>query len=422
MGRLNRIISGLFFLLLCLNNAYSDEALTWQDCVVEAYNNHPDLISAAEDVKQARADKSITLSTALPQIKSTLSKSRSGGSGATDTKDSYSYGLTVSQLLFDGFKTINDLSEASETLRAAEYEYSIVSSNVRLSLKKAFFALLKAQELIGITEDIAQRRKQNLELVKLRYEAGREHEGSMLTAQADLAQAEFEVEQAKRSKRLAQRQLMKELGRDIFLPVSVIGDFNVDDKVLDMPDFDYLADNTPLVNKLIAKQKAAKFGLESAKSDFMPEISLNGSWGKSDSGWPPDPESWSAGLSVSLSLFEGGSKIAGVTKARSQFEQACADVKSQRDSVVYSLEETWMDFQDAMDNVLVKKKYLEAYVARAKIANAQYSTGLISFDDWIIIEDNLVSYKKAFLDSQTEMMIAEAVWVQTKGGVLMYEK
>ena len=111
-----------------------------------------------------------------------------------------------------------------------------------------------------------------------------------------------------------------------------------------------------------------------------------------------------------------------MSKAKSQLTQAQADERSGRDSVLLTLEQTWKDFQDAGDTVLVKKKFLEAAQERAKIAAVQYSQGLISFDDWVIIEDNLVSAKKAYLDARASLLLAQAGWVQAKGGMLEYAK
>ncbi|MBA7676181.1 hypothetical protein ES703_84422 [subsurface metagenome] len=98
--------------------------------------------------------------------------------------------------------------------------------------------------------------------------------------------------------------------------------------------------------------------------------------------------------------------------------QTQADERSGRDSVILTLEETWTELQDAIDKVQVKKKFLKAAEERAKIAQTQYSSGLITFNDWIIIEDNLVSTKKSFLDAQADALIAEANWIQAKGGTL----
>ncbi|MCX5713950.1 MAG: TolC family protein, partial [Candidatus Omnitrophica bacterium] len=53
---------------LLLNDALAEEALLWQECVKEAKKSHPDLISAMEKIKQAKATKEITRSAYLPQL------------------------------------------------------------------------------------------------------------------------------------------------------------------------------------------------------------------------------------------------------------------------------------------------------------------------------------------------------------------
>ena len=45
----------------------------------------------------------------------------------------------------------------------------------------------------------------------------------------------------------------------------------------------------------------------------------------------------------------------------------------------------------------------------------------MSFDNWTIIQDNLVKAKKAFLDAQANGLFAEAGWIQAKGETLEYE-
>ncbi|MFH1061834.1 MAG: TolC family protein [Candidatus Omnitrophota bacterium] len=399
----------------------AEEVLTWDDCVKEALQKHPELMSAHEQVVQSRADKNISTSNILPQISTQASGKKSKVEGSDETKD-YAYSVSAEQLLFDGFKTSSNIHAAVKTLDAAEYNYLVASSDIRLSLNTAFSGLLRAQELIALTEEIAKRRKENLKLVKIRYEAGREHKGAVLTAEADLAQADFEVSQAKRNILLAQQELSNQLGRDKRTLIKVAGDLNIESITDSNPDCEVLADNTPFLKALVSRKEAARFNYSSAKGDLFPKVYLNGSLGRSNSDWPPQEDAWSAGLTVSLPLFEGGSRIYQINKAKSQWKQAQASERSGRDSVVYTLEKTWKDLQDALETVSVEKKFLAAGLERAKIANAQYSSGLTAFDDWIIIENNLVSAKKAYLDAQENLLVAQAYWIQAKGGILEYVK
>lgn len=411
----------LLVLGVSLSEARAEEILTWEDCVQEAKQKHPDLISAEEVLNQAKATKAINQSGALPQITTSLSgKTQEATSGATT--DTYAYDISAKQLLFDGFKTAHNIASATEDVKSAQYSYDVTSSNVRLNLRSAFAKLLKAQDLLSISEDIAKRRKQNLELVELRYEAGREHRGSLLTAQADLAQAELDLTQSRRDIDLAQRRLTKELGRAKLLPIKVKADFEIKHVDRKRPDFERLGESNPFLLELMAKKEAARFDLKFAQADFFPEVYASASAGKSDSHWPPSNDAWSTSVSLSLPIFEGGSRIAQVSKARAALNQAQADERSGKDSVILTLEESWKEWQDAIDTVQVQQKFLEAREERAKITQAQYSTGLISFDNWTIIEDDLVNTRKSFLNTQADALIAEANWIQAKGGTLEYDE
>ncbi len=416
----------IFLLSFNINIGIAGEVLTWQDCIKDAQKNNPDLISAEENIRGLEAGKKITASTFFPQVDSNLDGSTAETTTTTSgvktkkTTDTYTYGVTATQLLFDGAKTINNVKAASENIKAAQHSYRFTSTEVRLRLRIAFVSLLKTQELLNITEEIYKIRRENFQLITLRYESGLEHKGALLNAEANLAQAEFEIVQARRVLELSQRQLIKEIGMAQFLPLGVQGDFNVSEAVLEKPDFETLAKSNPSLGKLIAQKNAAFLGIKSAQADFLPVLSAQAGASKKSSRWPPRDNQWDAGLSLSFPIFEGGLRLAQVNQAQAIFNQAQADEHSAKDGVMVILEQSWAALQDAMEKVRVEKKFLEAAQERSKIAEAQYSLGLVQFDNWTIIEDDFVRAKKAFLDAQANALLAEADWIYAKGETLEY--
>ncbi|MDD2689644.1 MAG: TolC family protein [Candidatus Omnitrophica bacterium] len=416
------------FLSFFLHQLSADEILTWNDCLAEAKKNHPDLISAQENINQEKANKTITASGLYPQIDSSLdastgkttATSSTTGTTTSTVADSYSYGVSGTQLIFDGFKTINQVNSAKENIKSAQQNYRFVSSGVRLDLRTAFINLLKAQELISVTEEIIRIRRNNLVLITLRYESGLEHRGALWTAEADLAQANLDLAQAKRDVVLAQRQLTKEMGRKEFKPVSAKGDFSVRDSAKEKPDFEILAKYNPSLLQLVAKKNAASFDIKSAYADFAPQLSGSAAANRTNAHWPPQNDNWNLGLSVTMPVFEGGLRLAQVSKAKAAYNQAQADERSTRDGIVVTLEQAWANLQDAIETVEVQRKSLEAAKERAKIAEAQYSTGFISYDNWTIIEDNLVNGKLNYLNAESNALYAEANWINAKGETLEY--
>lgn len=410
----------ILFLSLPVNPAAAEETLAWHDCVKEAARNNPDLIASVEEVKQSVAGKDITASTLFPQINSNLGASTARSATGT-VADSYNYGVSGTQLIFDGAKTLNNIRAAQEDITAAKENFRFTSTTVRFKLRSAFINLLRAQEMLRITQEIYDIRRSSLELITLRYESGLEHKGALLTAQADLAAAEYGISQADRDLEVAQRELIKEMGRLELTSIKVKGDFEVKDTARVKPDFITLTKGNPELQQAIAQKNAAGYGVKSAYANFFPTLSGQAGASKSGARWSPKADQWNLGLTVSLPIFEGGLRFAQVSQARALLNQLKQNERSTKDSVVLVLEQAWADLQDAMDNVGVQEKKLVANEMRAKISEAQYSLGVMTFDNWIIIQDNLVTSKRVYLDSQAAALLAEAYWIQAKGETLEYE-
>ena len=424
MPKYLKLIIGLFiFLNITSGNLMAQEALTWDECIVEAAKNNPDLIAAEQQIKQSEASKKITASTLYPQVDASLSAttSRNDTGISNSSGDTYTYGVTGSQLIFDGLQTINNVKAAGQNIQASKQNYRFTSATVRYNLRSAFVGLLRVQNMLRITQEIFNIRRENLQLITLRYESGLENRGALLTAEANLADAKYQISQAKRQVEVAQRNLIKAMGRQQFSSLKVQGDFQVRDSAKTKPDFESLATNNPSLQQLIAQKNAAEFNLKSTYGAFAPTLSGNASAGKDDVHWSPRNDEWSMGLTLSMPIFEGGLRFAQVSQAKAALNQLRENERSSRDGVVATLEQAWATLQDTMENAKVQKQNLTATEERSRIAQGQYSLGFLSFDNWTIIEDNLVKAKRSYLDSQASALLAEANWIQAKGETLEYE-
>ena len=419
----------IFWGLLCQTSfaastaSAAKETLTWESCIKEASKNNPDLIAAGETVYQAQALKVITASGVFPQF----SANASGGetqsrieSGKTTTSESYSYGVSGSLLIFDGLKSSNNIKAAVQNIVAAQESYRFSSADVRLQLRTAFVNLLKGQEMVRVTQEIAKIREDELKLITLRYKAGLEHKGALLSTQASMTQAKFDLEQAVRNLNLAQRQLNKAMGRKGFVPLEVHGEFVVQELFHQKPDFKVMAENHPSVKQAVAKRNSADFALRADRGSYYPQMSIQAGANKDGSQWPPDNRGLNAQLVVSVPIFEGGLRQGQISQGTSVLRQAEAQLRSIEDSTVLNLEQTWESFRESVEAVESAKESLSADEERSKIAEAQYSTGFITYDNWTIIEDNIVQSKKAYLNAQANALLAEAQWIKAKGETLEY--
>lgn len=398
-----------------------DGGLSWQDCLNETAKNNPQLLSTQEKIKQSEVTKDITASSKFPQLSSALQASTSKASSSERTS-SYSYGLSASQLLFDGRKATNEIKAASENVKVAQYNYKFNSSEVRWRLRTAFINLLRAQELSRLLEEILNIRRDNLVLITLRYESGLEHKGALLTAEANLEQAKFEISSAKRETEIAQLELLKEMGRTDFIPLRIQGSLEVEENISQKPDFISVAKNHPSLQKIIAQKNSAEYDLLANKADFFPTVSTAVLANRSGSKWAPRKNQWNLGVTLSLPLFEGGARFARVKQAQSLVQQFRFDEEYIKQGLIVTLGQSWFALVDAIENINVQKKFLNAARERSRIAESQYSLGLINFDNWLIIENDLVNIKKRFLDTKTNALFADADWIRAKGETVEYEK
>jgi outer membrane protein TolC len=413
----------------CIFDAVRADVLTWSDCLKLASTNSTSLQTAREKLFQSETSALAAYGNLYPQISLQGSKQTStqfSDGHLSDPVNQNSYGLSASQLLFDGFKTWAQKDAAASDYRAAQLDYSVTEAGVRYAVRNAFISLLNAQEQRTLAMLIKERRKQNVEMIRLRYEAGREHRGSLLVAEADLAQAEADVAQSARAIDLAILQLKKECSVPTTEITSVTENEPVAATTADKPDFAAMASANPTLRGLVQRIDSARHNLTAAYANYYPQLSFSYQTGSSGPDRPADndiwTDSWSTGFSASYTLFDGNQTGANAYKFRSLLRQAQAQALDGRGSVIYLLAQTWTGVQNAQDDQVVRRKYLEAAEERAKIAGAQYASGLIDFNSWTIIEDTLVSARKSYLSARTTLLSAEANWIQAQGGGLNDQK
>jgi len=413
------------------------DTLTWNDCVSQTIKNNPTLKAAAAQVVQTKAQGWSYFASALPQVSAYATGQRNGDDLITQTEinginltsigtshtDSFSYGLTAKQLIFDGFSTLHLMLSAAESSKAAEENYKTSSASVRLALVQAFAGLLAAQDLVKIDTDIANLRKSQLNDITLLYQSGREDKGNYMHTEASYEQALYSKHQAIRGLELSKAQLCFVMGMDEKQDITVTGDFSISSDINNEPDYDALAENNPSMKSLTAQKNSADYTAKAALGNFLPSVYITGSAGREDDVWVPQADRvWSVGVTASMPIFEGGALVAKAIQTHAAYDQAVANEMAGKEQILQSLMQTWKSLVDAKQNVTVQKALLDSETERAKIADIEYQEGIMTFDDWTVIQDSYTGSKTSYLNAETNLLTAEAAWIQAKGGTLEDEK
>ncbi|MBI4430656.1 MAG: TolC family protein [Candidatus Omnitrophica bacterium] len=390
--------------------------LNWSECAAFSEKDHPELLAAREAVKQARAAWMQSFEGFLPDASAEFERTRRQVDDAKAT-NSFSFATSVSEEWFSGFENTAEVLRARRNFRAEKFNYDDIESRIALETRQAFVRLLHAQELAVLRNFIAERRKLNEEIVRLRYEGGREHRGSLKRAEAIYNEAMFDVREAERSIITERNALARELGGRYEMEPAVSGDLEImiSSAPESRPDFAALAEIIPSVLRRRELKDAAGANVIAEQSDFWPTVTGSASY--ANSGRTPDmnTRTWDAGFSINFPIFSGGEELAGLYSARSDQREAFYTLKDVRDSAYADLIEKWTEFLNAVEFVEVRKKFLGASVERAEISSIQYQDGLVSFKDWDDIEQELVNSRIALLNALRDAVLAEADWLRSQG-------
>lgn len=403
-------------LLLLAGLLYADDTLTWQDCFARTVENNIDLSIARLKLKEAEAQLKSQQSVYYPEV--TAKASRAAGESKPDEKswdgtESLAGSLNVSYTIFDGFGNRARVTKTEAELYAEKANFDQTRSNVEYDLRKAFSDQLYAQELLTLAQSIATRRADSARLVRMRYEGGREHKGSLLLKQAQLTDALYNVEEAERALTLARRRLASLMKQTTYSDFSVNGELRTNVPPAGV-SLDELARQTPSYHSAEANIKAAEQGFIITRSQRFPLVTANASFSGSGEN-DIQNKSWQTGLAVSLPIFTGGKLSQDIIIAGLKREQSRLNAEKTMLTLMNSLQSAINTYRNRHGAMSVQNAQLEAAEVRANVARAQYQQGLISFQDWDTIENSLVTSQKSWLASRLAADQAEAAWQNTMG-------
>ena len=389
------------------------QTLTFDEAEKAMLAANPQAVSASLSLETAFSRVSAARAGLYPRFSADASYFRSGAQGVA-AGNSYAYGFSGSQPLYSP-SVPAALRSAKAAAWSAQASRDRVVSGLRFQLKSAFADILNARETIKLSQETLKRRAENLELIRLKYQAGRENKAALLETEAALKTAQWQHERYKKDLRLLERGINRLLGRQAQAAVP--------DLALPLPpeppeEFGAFATRLESHNALSSARAgvaSAETSVESARSSILPDASASGNYRWSGDTWPAGPNSWSLGASLSLPLFAGGRLSADLAAARTGLSSAEADLKNARDGVFLGAEDAFLSWREARAFMDVAKSSLDAAEARAWLVRKQYLAGQSSYFEWRNVEEQLISEQNQYLAAGRGLIVSHAAFVQSLG-------
>lgn len=394
--------------LSALSSTYS-----FDQCVEVIKKNNAQLKSAEENLNSARYDKNAGYSNYLPKVNASLGYSKTDIEDQV-TDEGYSASLNGTLNIFNGLSDSANVKSLEGKVMVAEANLQTVKAQLSYDLKSVFANLIYAKDSLTLAESILKRRSENLAMIELRFQNGRENKGSVLLAKAQVQQAKLDVLQAKNQRDVSASELSRVLGLSPHEDIEVTGAVP-ESGVSGPPNFISLSEKTPQKLTAAGQNQSAEASVTSARSGFLPSLDVNGSVGRNDSDFFPQNQRWSVGATLTWNLFDGGKDYFSQKSAFSQKLVAENSWRNAQMDLIAVLKEAYTGFVEALEKYSVSSAFVEAGVVRAEISREKYNNGLSTFDEWDRIESDLISYQKDQTVKKRDKVIAEANWEKAQG-------
>jgi len=402
-----------FALLFSLAAPCAAETLTLAAARAEMLKASPQARAAALDLEAAASRLSAARAGLYPSFSASASYARSGSQGL-QPGDSYSYGFNGSQPLFSTSLPAS-VRSAAASHRAAAAAYDRTASRLNFELTSAFADTINAREAIKLSGETLERRAENLELIRLKYQAGRENKAALLETEAALKTAQWQHERYGKNLRLLERKLNRLLGRSAKAAAPELSLPPQEEPPADLSSFSAALENHYSLRSARAAEDIAKASADTAAGARLPEASADGSYRWSGTDWPDRTNGWSLGASVRVPLFAGGRLAANLASARAALRSAGEALRDASEEVYLNAEDAFLSWREARAYLDVAKSSLAAAEARAWLVRKQYLAGQASYFEWRNVEEQLISEQNQYLSAGRGLAVSHAAFSRALG-------
>lgn len=174
--------------------------------------------------------------------------------------------------------------------------------------------------------------------------------------------------------------------------------------------------DTPEHRQSIAREEFSQEAITLSRSSFFPSLNLVGGVAKADTEWFPNKtETWNVGLNLSIPIFSGGHDYYSLQSSSATYRSSILDRIQVDQTQWLKIQQAYHTLVESHEKLKVDENFLKAAVVRAEIARKKYNNGLTTFEDWDLIENDLINRQKNVLQSKRDRVIAEAAFEQVCG-------
>ena len=322
--------------------------------------------------------------------------------------ENYNLGLTGQYTIWDNGQREGGFAQAKESLNATVSRNEGIKQSLILQITQAYYDVLQFQALVEVSEQNLARAQENTQRTKDFVEAGSLIPADVATAEVQEGSSILTLLQNQNSLQVAQAQLPRILGLDPGVLITVAEDESyqlyqqrgtIERIEIPVEEAIQIAlDNRPEFQETQAQLKSQEWSLTLAKLQRWPRLNADVDYNINLDDYLREREnfsdfrSWSAGVSLNFTLFDGGVLGNRVKELTMQLEQARENASDLERSVALDVRQSYLN---------LKRSEASVDISRTQVTNARLSLeviqGRFDVDKAILLEllDAQTSYAQA---------------------------
>jgi adhesin transport system outer membrane protein len=407
------------------------QPFTINDAVRMAVETHPSVGEAAANRRATEAELHQNQGTLLPQVRleASVGPTRTNQRDLTVAplgNDEWLSGskasIVVSQLLFDGFASINEIWRQAARVDAAAARVHERSELTALDAAEAYINVVRFTRLVALAEENLRAHRRILSNVQSRFSGGRAGEGDLEQTRERVASAEAALSDFRRSLADAQATFRKAVGvapHNLRVPGRLPALPTSKDRA-----FAVTVANNPTLKAAQSDADAARYAFRATKGAFFPTVSLEAraTEGKNEDNFFGHYNQESVHVVASWDLFRGGQDSWKRKEAAERYTQtSMAQARLQRDTIE-SVDKAWNArtitnerISDLLSQVASGRKVISAY-------SKEYDLGQRSLIDLLNAENQLFNAQVSLESARGVAVFADYQLLATMGELLAYLK
>lgn len=407
---------------------------TLQECIDYAMQNNITLQkarlsqqSAAEDVKGAKGALLPTLNASANQSFGYRPWQDAGittvTNGTVNTKvdKTYlngSYAINAQWTVWNGNRNTNTLKANRLSEQMSELEVQETANNIQERIAQLYVQILYLDESIKVSEASLETSKKNEERGRDMVEVGKMSKSDLAQLTAQRSSDEYtlvDVKSQLANYKLQLKQLLELTGDESF---DVVIPSTTDEQALgDIPAlqtvFEQAVISRPEIETTKLSIKSSDLNVKIAKAGWLPSLSMTG--GVTTSTNSLSANNWgnqmktnfntSAGLTLSIPIFDGRSTKTAVNKAKIQQQQALLNLQDAQKTLYQTIEGYWLDANTNQQRFRTALTTVDSEQQSYDLLSEKFNLGLTNIVELMAGKDRLLSALHSKLQSKYQTIL-----------------